>query len=42
LPTRASVYIPSVPLTVGLVALAAEAVREGRLSLGVAIFVDVD
>ena len=44
LPTRASVYIPSVPLAVGLVALAAEAVREGRLSdvfitLGVALVV---
>ena len=47
LPTRASVSIPSVPLTVGLVAVAAEAVREGRLSdviitLGVALFADVD
>ncbi|HEY5698675.1 MAG TPA: hypothetical protein VIT01_14305 [Acidimicrobiales bacterium] len=47
MPTRASVSIPSVPLTVGLVAVAAEAVREGRLSdvfitLGVALFADVD
>jgi diguanylate cyclase (GGDEF)-like protein/PAS domain S-box-containing protein len=32
LPTRASVYIPSVPLMVGLVVLAGEAVSEGELS----------
>jgi diguanylate cyclase (GGDEF)-like protein/PAS domain S-box-containing protein len=44
LPTRASVYIPSVPLVVGLVALTVEGVGAGRLSdllvcLGVALVV---
>jgi diguanylate cyclase (GGDEF)-like protein/PAS domain S-box-containing protein len=44
LPTRASVYIPSVPLVVGLVALTVEGVSVGRLSdllicLGVALVV---
>ncbi len=32
LPTRASVYIPSVPLSVGLIALCTEAIGAGRLS----------
>ena len=44
LPTRASVYIPSVPLVVGLIALTAEGVGTGHLSdllvgLGVALVV---